>query len=272
MTKDQATSQQRIICILTNGNQIDVTEKAHLHCPCGRECQSSGIRDDAWEALLKLRGYLTGSNPLYVVAADRCAHFNRLLGYPSHSRHVSSTGAVSKFISKQSVAFDIRVGTRKPFDIYHAAMLAGFKGFGFLKEHGVIHVDLRKKHQVFHGYVPSSIDSWGESGYRKGFEHLGRIAEASQAIDKKKVLKTSLPLSTLVLGLIGLVPEILGSIDEIQALIPVASTLYYELSNMIGGLSTEELMRMGIVGGSMVLVGLGIWYLVKQWKERRSTE
>ena len=114
--------------------------RAEIACPC---CGQLVIRESALDALQKLRGLM--AEPLTLNSAHRCVKHNRKVGGAPQSRHLMGD------------AFDIAVGNHDRRKLYWSAQIAGFTGFGFMRN--ALHVDKRSERAAWN-YGPQSLDAW----------------------------------------------------------------------------------------------------------------
>lgn len=113
---------------------------AEIACPC---CGDIAIDEAALDALQKLRGSM--AEPLALNSAHRCARHNKKVGGAPHSLHLGGG------------AFDIALGTHDRRKLYWSAQIAGFTGFGFMKN--ALHVDKRPERAAWN-YGPESLSAW----------------------------------------------------------------------------------------------------------------
>ena len=93
-------------------------------------CKGTGklmINSDAMDKLQALRDAL--GKPLIITSAYRSPEHNRAVGGAKKSKHM------------EGIAFDVRMDNHEPDEFEHAAMNAGFTGFGHYPKSGFMHID-----------------------------------------------------------------------------------------------------------------------------------
>lgn len=112
-----------------------------LRCHCG--CRILPPQTSV-ERLYALR--ISIGRPLPISSAARCVAHNRASGGKSGSIHLSENKRRGKSRFWGGAAFDIVANLDFQADIYAAALLLGFRGFGF--GNGFIHIDDSKRPQI----------------------------------------------------------------------------------------------------------------------------
>jgi len=112
-------------------------------------CGGSTYLDlDALDKLQSMRHMLNTS--LYINSGHRCPEHNKKIGGASASAHLK-------------LAFDIGFGSFDRYEVFSAAIRAGFSHFGFMKH--AIHLDTRPLHAAaqYWSYGPTSRELWKEA-------------------------------------------------------------------------------------------------------------
>jgi zinc D-Ala-D-Ala carboxypeptidase len=94
-------------------------------------CKGTGsvlINEDALDKLQALRDRL--GKPLVLTSAYRSPEHNKAVGGAKNSMHM------------QGIAFDVRMENHDPYEFEKAARAVGFKGFGFYRKSGFMHIDI----------------------------------------------------------------------------------------------------------------------------------